>query len=284
MKIAVETYIPVRELGVEAGLQAIAEAGFRYVDFTYYFELEALVASEDYLHIAKETRALMERLGLQCSQAHAPFNLQYNEPFQETSPNFQRIVRAMEAAALLGAPLIVVHALGVPDGAASAVSVNTNFRFYQALEPYCEKLGIRIGVENLGNALSTPTQLNTLLQQLNPSCFSACLDVGHANMLGIPPQDFIREILSGRLRSLHIHDNDGTDDQHQLPFLGKIDWGEVIRALKETGYHDDFTLESWRFLDCYPKELLVDALRLEKRTAEHLCCCFDALGKEKPEA
>lgn len=281
MRIAVETYIPVRELGVEAGLRAIAEAGFRHIDFTYYFELEALVASEKYLHIAKETRALMEQLGLQCTQAHAPFCLQYNEPFHEGSPNFQKIVRALEAAALLGAPLIVVHALGVPDGAASAASVNTNLQFYRALEPYCEKFGIQIGVENLGNALSTPTQLNDLLRQLKPSCFSACLDVGHANMLGIPPQDFIREILRGRLHSLHIHDNDGTDDQHQLPFLGKINWREVIRALKEIDYQDAFTLESWRFLDCYPKELLVDALRFEKRTADHLCCCFDALGREE---
>jgi sugar phosphate isomerase/epimerase len=41
--------------------------------------------------------------------------------------------------------------------------------------------------------------------------------------------------MQDRVRSTHIHDNDGTHDLHYFPFSpqgGTIDWGQAMRMLK----------------------------------------------------
>ena len=37
-----------------------------------------------------------------------------------------------------------------------------------------------------------------------------------------------------RIRSTHIHDNDGKDDQHLFPGAGNIDWSRVMQLLVST--------------------------------------------------
>ena len=44
-----------------------------------------------------------------------------------------------------------------------------------------------------------------------------CFDTGHANLVGIKFQEFI-QTLGSRLKVLHVHDNDGMADLHQVPF------------------------------------------------------------------
>ncbi|NLE26298.1 MAG: hypothetical protein GX625_13325 [Clostridiaceae bacterium] len=43
--------------------------------------------------------------------------------------------------------------------------------------------------------------------------------------------------------ALHLHDNDGTDDQHLIPGDGLIDWSVVIKKLCETNYPGAIALE-----------------------------------------
>ena len=47
-----------------------------------------------------------------------------------------------------------------------------------------------------------------------------------------------------RLAALHVHDNDYRRDLHNIPFEGRLRWGEIMRALKEIGYTGDFTYET----------------------------------------
>jgi sugar phosphate isomerase/epimerase len=45
--------------------------------------------------------------------------------------------------------------------------------------------------------------------------------------------------MQGRLRSTHVHDNDGTEDKHLFPLLsegGTINWKETMDLLRT---HDD---------------------------------------------
>ena len=54
---------------------------------------------------------------------------------------------------------------------------------------------------------------------------------------------FIREA-GRRLQALHLHDNDGSDDQHMLPYgRGNIDWQDVFSALKDIRYQGLFNFE-----------------------------------------
>lgn len=46
-----------------------------------------------------------------------------------------------------------------------------------------------------------------------------------------------------RLLATHISDNDGSGDQHYIPFNGNINWKDVISALKDINYKGAFNLE-----------------------------------------
>ena len=267
MNLAIESYIPVKRLGLEAGLRTIAQSGFNAVDFTFYFELEELVNSDNYLETAYGVRQLMDQLGLHCAQAHAPFSFCYNDNVNCSNHHFRNIVRSMQAASVLGAKIIVVHAPAAPAGECAH---NLILRLYRALIPYCRQYAVRVGIENLGNALSTAGEMNALLAELDENYFTVCFDIGHANMLGIAPQDYILQLPAGWLGALHVHDNDGTDDQHQIPYRGTVDWDAVIDALRQTNYCGDFTMEAWRFLDDFPNELLQDAIIFESHIASAL--------------
>ena len=46
------------------------------------------------------------------------------------------------------------------------------------------------------------------------------------------------------LGSLHVHDNNGHADQHQIPGNGTIDWESFSKALREVGYKGTLSFET----------------------------------------
>ena len=72
-----------------------------------------------------------------------------------------------------------------------------------------------------------------MLDALDSPWFVACVDLGHASITGFEPEEFIRGMDSQILRALHVQDTDYLDDRHQLPFLAKLNWPEIMKALKE---------------------------------------------------
>ena len=58
-------------------------------------------------------------------------------------------------------------------------------------------------------------------------------DVGHANMGEGVEAAF--EIMKDRIRSTHVHDNDGKDDKHLFPLMaegGTVDWKKTMELLR----------------------------------------------------
>ena len=58
-----------------------------------------------------------------------------------------------------------------------------------------------------------------------------CLDVGHAYCFSATTLPDWWQALSPYLGELHLHDNDGTFDQHHPPGSGMVDWDFVGRSL-----------------------------------------------------
>mgnify|MGYP003334276790 CR=1 FL=1 len=52
-------------------------------------------------------------------------------------------------------------------------------------------------------------------------------------------------VIAARIRSTHVHDNDGRDDQHLFPLIGggTIDWGHAMDALRLHGDRYPLMLE-----------------------------------------
>ena len=110
----------------------------------------------------------------------------------------------------------------------------------------------------------TPESFNEHLDIVNDEYLVACMDIGHAEMKGTNTNAVeMIKALKGRLKCLHIHDNDKWHDLHQIPFSGKVDFPPIVKALKEINYEGDFTLESSSYLKDYNKDnILLGAKKL----------------------
>ena len=76
-----------------------------------------------------------------------------------------------------------------------------------------------------------------------------------------------------RLKTLHIHDNDGTADQHAIPFDGNIDMDRFISKLKELDYYGVLALEVMRdksdlYNDLTDEQFLAKAFEAGKKLFE----------------
>lgn len=100
-----------------------------------------------------------------------------------------------------------------------------------------EKHEINIALENLRNSES----LAYILGRIDSQHIGFCYDSGHHHCRN-PEEDLLTKYGS-RLMALHLHDNDGTDDQHGLPFDGTIDWDKTIRDIFQTNYSGAIALE-----------------------------------------
>jgi len=276
MRLSIEALGLLPRFGAEKSLEMIREAGFDCVDFSYTWfikdpeELSPYIGA-DYRERAREIRAHLDALGLACNQAHAPFRPLSDE-------HCPLVLRAMEAAAILGAPHIVVH----PRWRAEDMT-EYNVAYFKALEPYCEKFGIRIAIENLfhrekpsgfSGIFHTPTDMNALLARLDSPWFGVCCDTGHAALTGTDPARMVQGIDRCKLIALHVQDNDLADDRHMLPYLGKLDWSAIMAALRACDYRGDLTFEIYKYLRAFPDERVPEALQTAARVGRELIAKF----------
>ena len=287
MKLAMESYVPVKRFGDKDGLKMIKNAGFDCVDYSYCaFNPDSVHFGEEYIEYAKSIRAHLDEIGLECSQAHAPYIARYNTVFELSDENFRTIVRSIEAAAILGAKNIIVHTVAIPKEIKDISMWEFNQRYYKSLIPYAEKAGICIAVENLYSSdenggfvgrLGSPDELTAFVKELDSPYIVACVDVGHASITGYKPEEFIEGMDGSILKAIHIHDGDYQGDRHMLPYLGRFHWTEILEALKKKGYEGPLNFEIVTYFIRLPKELIPEALSLAAKTGRYMINIFENL-------
>ena len=246
--------------GEEKAFRLIKEAGFDGIDLQTMHKRDLL---NGHIEAAKNTKRLLEEIGLICNLAHAPFrSCKYGMDFDLSNPVFREIVNALEYASIVGAKYVVVHGIMTPMGPRTYESLQYNYQFFKTLAPYARQFGVCIALENEGEGLPNPLVVRELLRMLDDPCFVTLVDTGHARLCLVRPQDFIRDLPRGSLRGLHIQDNRGEKDDHLLPGMGIMNWDKILRALAEVGYDGDFNLEVHGFLKCFEPESFPAALKL----------------------
>jgi sugar phosphate isomerase/epimerase len=110
-----------------------------------------------------------------------------------------------------------------------------------------------ICIENLsfpGSGVETLSEIREILAAVNASNVAICLDTGHANVAGVDCPQFIRGAAT-QLAALHINDNDGTSDDHMLPYgCGTVPWNRVLRALRAVHYQGPLSFEVPGEINC----------------------------------
>ncbi len=284
MQLSIETYNITKRFGEEKAFKMIKSAGFDSVDYSFYYlddTLKDTVFGENYLIHAKEIRTMLDNIGLTCNQAHAPFNFDANNDNMDISnENYRNIIKSFEIASILGAKSVVVHAIHNKENESV---LEANLKFYKSFEPYLERFKIQVAIENLfsepydhnrkkytNNRFATPKAMKEIIEMLDSKWFVGCLDLGHATITDIEPQDFIKGVDNKLLKALHVQDNDYAYDKHWLPFVGKINWDKVTKELKNIGYDGDITFEIFNFLNGFPDELIPDVLTLAEKTGRYI--------------
>ncbi len=102
---------------------------------------------------------------------------------------------------------------------------------------YAKEEGVKIAFENI----NAPEFLFEVMEHFQDAHVGFCYDCGH-EACHTPGMEFL-PILGNRLFCVHLHDNDGEGDLHQLPFDGKLDFDRICRQLRACGYEGNITLE-----------------------------------------
>jgi len=141
------------------------------------------------------------------------------------------IKRAIDIVDVIPFRYLVQH-LGVSGEEFDERKMDCAFTALEELNLFARERGVDVLLENIPNELASAERLVHFLDQTHLR-LNFCLDVGHANMNEGVSTAFAT--FKGRIRSTHLHDNDGVQDSHLWPTFsegGTIDWKETMRLLR----------------------------------------------------
>ena len=213
-------------------MRFIKEAGFSGVLLLWadYFD-------KDYTRFPDYAR----NARLHVENAHAPY-MNANDLWKDTingQDACKQLISCVEGCAAHGIPTLVMH----PENKNGTEIVELPVDFTVGIERMkrivdtAERLNINVAVENM----SRREYLDRIFQSIQADRLGFCFDSGHCNLF-TPEHDLLMEY-GHKLIALHLHDNDGADDWHSLPFSGNIRWDEIASKLRAVSYSGAIALE-----------------------------------------
>ena len=235
--LSITTYY-VHDAGCpEPYLRRIAEAGFSHVHWCHHWRTDFVYSDPEIEQIG----TWMREYGLKLNDLHASAGVEkswFSRREYERLAGVELVENRIAMAARLSSDVIIMHVPAEPrDEDENGVFWTQLQKSLDALEPYARHRGVRIAIENL-----FPDNFGTLeriFAQYGPDYVGLCYDSGHANFTGVDHLEPLKE----RLISVHLHDNDGSWDQHKLIFSGTIDWDRLARIMASSAYTKCVSME-----------------------------------------
>ena len=141
------------------------------------------------------------------------------------------IKRALEIAETIPFKYLIQH-IGVQGEEFSERAVDAAFSALEQLSLFARQRGVQVLLENIPNKLSSGERLMLFLE-LTHLDLHFVFDVGHANIGAGVEEEF--GVMRDRIRSTHVHDNDGKADKHLFPLIaegGTVNWKETMNLLR----------------------------------------------------
>jgi sugar phosphate isomerase/epimerase len=200
-------------------IKLIKEAGFQSV-MTWWGD------EPDDSALPKERQPdIVRKAGLHLENTHFAFG-EVNSLWEDT-PNGQEIFRKycsyVDDCKTHEIPTAVMHAA---TGKNPPPYGQLGLDRFKRLVEKAEKCGVNIALENVRN----PEYMDYIFANIDSGRLKFCYDCGHENCF-TPGVDFLAKY-GDKLAALHLHDNDGTGDQHLLPFKGTVNWKRIMTQLK----------------------------------------------------
>ncbi len=187
--------------------------------------------------------------GLRIENMHAPVHGQNDLSLDSLQGEqvFREYLKCVEDCSRYQIPAVVIH-LPCDEYPISAIG---NGRLDRIIGRAGE-LGVRIAFENLRNLRNLASVLGRVKLPHVGFCYDSCHHLNYAPGTDLP------ELYGDRLMAIHLQDNGGSRNQHQLPFDGSVDWPSVMKKIKGTGYGGAVTLEpmNWDYTRLGIREFL----------------------------
>jgi sugar phosphate isomerase/epimerase/protein-tyrosine-phosphatase len=221
-------------------LDLFRRARVRFVDWCHDFEDNRIYATAEMDHFAE----LLQAKGLRCRMVHGVDNSEAHAVTQGEALDRYVAIQGnrVELCARLGGDAVVVHLPGFfwDDSRLSLEqAMEHTTAALDRLRPLCESLGVTLAVENNQRGLDFE-RLDFYFERYPPSFMTFCLDAGHANRTGRLEG---LKAYAPRLSALHLHDNRETEDEHQPPFFGTVDWAGLLGWLLKINYRKPLNFE-----------------------------------------
>jgi len=217
-------------------LVRIARAGFTHVHWCHHWSTDFLYADSEIDQVAR----WLAEFGLGLTDLHASAGQEKGWASQreyERLAGVELVANRIEMTARLGADAIVLHLPACPEAPeAQGAYRDCVWASLDALRARAEACGVRIAIENGHFA-----EIRRVLDRYDEGYVGLCYDCGHGNMIpdGLDQLDALKH----RLIAVHLHDNNGREDQHKIPFTGTVDWRRLMRIIAESAYDKWLSLE-----------------------------------------
>lgn len=206
----------------------------------------------------QEDPQLARNAGLHIENIHAPVHEQncLSRDDLEGESVFHAYLQCVDDCSKYDISKMVVH---LPDDAYPIHG--TGMERLEKIICAAEEKGVQIAFENLNNLKNLALVLGTFQSKNVGYCYDSCHHINYA-----PDEDLLK-LYGDRLMALHLQDNGGKHNQHQLPFDGDIDWADVVKKITVTGYQGAATLEpmNWDYEDLSIQEFLNLAYQRAKK-------------------
>lgn len=293
--IGVQTKNVVNDMHPEEGFAQLKRAGFSCADFSlngyllntslYQSELNAFFDQsiqelEQFFAPHKQGAAAA---GITINQMHMPYPIYVPNADKEINDYLwnQMAPKSMVICRYLDCKYIVIHGFKLAHFLGSEeLEWQKTAKFIDTIAPLAKEMGITICIENLysgigGHLVEGPCcnvrkaveRIDDFNEKYGAEVLGFCFDTGHANLVGIDFENFIT-MLGERLKVLHIHDNDGISDLHQIPFTftmtrenkSSTDWDGFIRGLRNIKFDKVLSFETAPVLSAFPEVMKQDVL------------------------
>lgn len=244
----------------------------------------------DFFRPHKEAAA---KAGIRVSQMHMPYPIYVPEASDEINDYLRNQIapKSMEICRFFECPYIVIHGFKLMRYLGSEEQEwQETARFIDSIAPRAKEYGITICMENLYSgiadhivegpccdAVKAVRRIDEFNERYGAEVLGFCFDIGHANLVGIDFEKFIIK-LGSRLKVLHLHDNDGIRDLHQIPFTftktrentASTDWDGFVRGMRNIHFDGVLSFETAPVLTSFPESMKQDTLSFIQKIGEYL--------------
>lgn len=309
LSIGVQTENVIDAACPAEGFAMLRKAGFSCVDFSLNYYLrnkdlynqklntlfdKSVTELQEYFASYKEGAKAAE---ITIHQMHMPYPVYVPAGKKELNDYLWKEMapKSMRVCSFLECRYIVIHGFKLAKYLGSEEKEwEQTEKFIHSIAPIAKESGITICFENLydnigGHLIEGPgcsaekaaERIDRINEKYHAEVLGFCFDTGHANLVGIDFERFITT-LGHRLKVLHIHDNDGISDLHQIPFSfarsrenkASTDWEGFIRGMRNIHFDQVLSFETAPVLTAFPKDLKQDTLgflaRIGKYFAEEI--------------